>query len=311
MNKSKFKIIGNIITIISLIFLSYRFIKADIDYSIVFQKLHILWFIGTCIAYTLLLSVISPYPWCQILNAICGSKIPYLSIQRVLAKANLMKYIPGNVFQFVGRNAIAVEYSLSHKMVALSTVIDTFINVVGVLVVCVLCYVQGLKAGIEQLNKYILPIYYIIAIVVFAVVMLGMVLLIYKEREKICKLITILISKKSIFAYIKSILVYIILSFSSGVIYWIVLFKIVEANVSIDMFLKVVAGYLIAWFFGFIVPGAPGGIGIRETVITILLGTIINSNDVMLAIVIYRIVNIIGDVGYWVISSVVSKVKPH
>ncbi|NJN76632.1 MAG: UPF0104 family protein [Synechococcaceae cyanobacterium RL_1_2] len=55
------------------------------------------------------------------------------------------------------------------------------------------------------------------------------------------------------------------------------------------------AGYSIAWVLGLIVPGAPGGLGVFEATIMILLGNTINAALLISAIAIFRIVNTIAE----------------
>ena len=42
-------------------------------------------------------------------------------------------------------------------------------------------------------------------------------------------------------------------------------------------------------------PGAPGGIGIREASLTLMLNSFSNVESILFGIVIYRIVNVFGD----------------
>ena len=49
--------------------------------------------------------------------------------------------------------------------------------------------------------------------------------------------------------------------------------------------------YLLSWLLGFLMPGVPGGVNICETATT----RFIQEDIVLLAIVIFRFVNILGD----------------
>ena len=42
----------------------------------------------------------------------------------VFTRSNLYKYVPGNVFQYVGRNKLAEDAQVSHVDVACATVLD-------------------------------------------------------------------------------------------------------------------------------------------------------------------------------------------
>ena len=57
----------------------------------------------------------------------------------------------------------------------------------------------------------------------------------------------------------------------------------------------IVSGYVIAWVLGFVIPGASGGIGVRELVITLLLGSVVGAEMVLTLSVIHRLITILGD----------------
>jgi uncharacterized membrane protein YbhN (UPF0104 family) len=70
----------------------------------------------------------------------------------------------------------------------------------------------------------------------------------------------------------------------------------VSSTLSItDHWPMLIAGYSFAWVLGLIVPGAPGGLGVFEATIMILLGTTINPALLISTIAIFRIVNTIAE----------------
>jgi uncharacterized membrane protein YbhN (UPF0104 family) len=57
----------------------------------------------------------------------------------------------------------------------------------------------------------------------------------------------------------------------------------------------VIAACAAAWVAGFIIPGAPGGLGIRETVLALLLSPQYGSDTALVAALLYRGVTLSGD----------------
>lgn len=55
-----------------------------------------------------------------------------------------------------------------------------------------------------------------------------------------------------------------------------------------------VAGVL-AWLVGYATPGAPGGLGPREAALVFLLSSVITSNELIIAVALFRLVTIAGD----------------
>ena len=81
-------------------------------------------------------------------------------------------------------------------------------------------------------------------------------------------------------------------------------------GMSLPFILLIISGYIIAWVLGFIVPGAPGGIGVRELVITLLLGSVVGESMVVTLSVTHRLITIIGDfMAYLVRFLIQPKVK--
>jgi uncharacterized membrane protein YbhN (UPF0104 family) len=66
--------------------------------------------------------------------------------------------------------------------------------------------------------------------------------------------------------------------------------------------LAIVPAYALAWLSGYAVPGASGGLGIREATLVLLLGDSPESVFVALGM---RVVTTIGEVLWFVVSSLV------
>ena len=63
----------------------------------------------------------------------------------------------------------------------------------------------------------------------------------------------------------------------------------------------IITYYMLAWVLGFIVPGAPGGIGVREAILVLLLSPVIGDTVTLSAALIHRLISIIGDfTGYMI-----------
>ena len=60
----------------------------------------------------------------------------------------------------------------------------------------------------------------------------------------------------------------------------------------------IIGAFILSWLAGYITPGAPGGIGIRELLMTaIVAGSgIADVDSITTASAVYRVINILGDV---------------
>lgn len=61
--------------------------------------------------------------------------------------------------------------------------------------------------------------------------------------------------------------------------------------------------YVIAWLAGLLTPGAPAGVGVRELVLLYLLNGAMSGSEIVTAVVLGRIVTVLGDLGYFAAAS--------
>lgn len=293
--KKVIKWIGNICVIIAVILIIKRLYEYDIDYSILTEPKSIAILVGLSIVYGVFV-VASSYPWKRIVEILTSEKIKFSDASAVAVKANLMKYLPGNVFQYVGKNELAVAKNLHHLDVASATIIDTVTNLIAVALIVVIFYANGLK---KWINYYGIKTFKVLGIAT----LLGIILLlaIWLFRKKIMKYLQSyrrLLKRESIITILKNIAFYIFNNVCMSILYLCILKYIIgmdmQGNVSI-----IIGAFILSWFLGFIIPGAPGGIGIREAALTLLLGEWMNTDSVLLGIVLYRLVSTAGDIfGY-------------
>ena len=300
MKNKVFKYIGNILMILSLAFIIYKLATMDIDYHILLDPRTLVWLVILSGLYALHIALL-PISWKNIIYMITGKNLPLISVQKTFCKANLMKYIPGNIFQYVGRNEIAIEYDLSHKKVALTTVLDIGANVLGVLIISLVGYMSGWQSWLDN-NRQNVSLIIKIALIVLAVfVILGILLRKHLIRfwKKICSYFTI----RNFKIYLKCVLIYMFFAVYTGLIYVVILQQILNMPISYRDFPILVGAYLLSWLLGFLMPGAPGGIGIREAALTLFLAGRYDIDGVLLGIIIYRLINTIGDfVGFFGVS---------
>jgi len=81
-------------------------------------------------------------------------------------------------------------------------------------------------------------------------------------------------------------------------------------SISSSSLLSFCAAYIVAWLAGFVTPGAPAGVGVRELVLLFLLQGMINESDLLLAVVLGRLVTVLGDFLFFLLAYFSPKV-PH
>ena len=100
--------------------------------------------------------------------------------------------------------------------------------------------------------------------------------------------------KKFVWTVFLAVIEYAVVLVSLGLI-MVALYAYMGGKVTWDNGSLIVSGYVIAWVLGFVIPGASGGIGVRELVITLLLGSVVGAEMVLTLSVIHRLITILGD----------------
>ena len=72
----------------------------------------------------------------------------------------------------------------------------------------------------------------------------------------------------------------------------------------------VCGAYVLAWLAGLVTPGAPAGVGVRETVLLLLLNAQFAPSDLLVAVVLGRVVTAAGDLLFY-LYALTLKTNPH
>lgn len=279
-------IIGNALTVSALGLIIYRLVHADIDYSVLLSKKNILLTAGLVLAYAFSLLMVS-WSWLRVMHSLSYRQVRFRDAQKTFCKSNLMKYIPGNIMQYIGRNEIAVQLSLDHRKIAFSTILDIVANLIGIGLVSVACYGNGFSLLVQHYSIH-LPLLIAICSVLLAVLLIVCFLCRRRIKEAM--------SKVKWREYFPCFAVYALYGFWTGGIYIIILRYIIGVELAGGFFFTVTGAFLLSWLIGFVTPGAPAGVGIREVMIVVFLNGILLEKQILLGIIIYRIVNTLGDV---------------
>ncbi len=90
--------------------------------------------------------------------------------------------------------------------------------------------------------------------------------------------------------------IYAIYFISAGIVLVVTLSLIFNLRFSQMEMLEIIGYYLISYFIGYITPGAPGGIGIRETILILLLSLVVPVDYATMVALIHRVITIISDI---------------
>ncbi len=289
--KNIIKILGKVIMLISFIFIFKRvYDNRTIIKDVMTIKVAIISLLCACL-YGLFIWISSRL-YAKLLGSITDKQLSDSDISSAYIKANLYKYLPGNVMHLIGRNQIAIDNDISHTDVAFATVYEMFLSCLGSLSVSVLFsfdfVVRWLKDNLGFVKM-------IIVLVIILLLLIG-IGYIFKDKIKgFGSNIKNIINRNGIRI---SLIIYIYYFFNQAIggLAFIYILKAMGANIPYNMLLPIAGVYSFAWFIGFVTPGAPGGIGIRETMLTLLLQNTIAPGIIATGVILNRLITILGDI---------------
>lgn len=246
--------------------------------------------------------LLSSYGFTKILGGLSEKPLDSVNIRLAYCKSNLYKYLPGNIMHFVGRNKIAADEDIPHSEVIMATLAEIILTIITA---CIIVLILSFSYFIDWFkNVGVSKTLFIIAFAAIAVVIV-LAVIFRKKIGEFIKKYKVLYSKKMLGILGISSLVYIfnfLLSASMSAL-------LIEKLCHTDMFFTVTGLSVMAWLVGFITPGAPGGIGIREAVMTMFLSSSASEENLLAAVLFYRIICIFGDVLAFVMSALHYKIK--
>lgn len=237
----------------------------------------------------------SSWAWGRLLRSI-GVPFPTLELNAILGTSQIAKYVPGNVGQHLGRLAIAVERGVPASAVLLTLLAETLLAVAAALVVGVLALAiagrgpaavtVGHPKGIAFLALFL------------AVLLAGLLPAVRRSLVRQRWLAPYLAAARPAEAGARRALGVAFLCYLvNHVVVGLGLCGIAFAagQLSPSTVFLFVGAFALSWVAGFVVPGAPAGLGVREGVLAALLAPPLEGGAALRIIVAFRVATTLGD----------------
>ncbi|WP_333849237.1 hypothetical protein [Leclercia sp.] len=196
---------------------------------------------------------------------------------RIYGMTQLAKYVPGNIFQFAGRQILAMSYGFSGKAIAKTTFLELLLLIVTGAVFIL----------------WMLPLLYPAFNIYYSLLLFAIVAL----------LITYGLQQQGKGNLIKVIARYFSFLLVSGGVFVSVLYIVSDDwLLNPALTLPLIGAYVIAWLAGLVTPGSPAGVGVREFILILLLRPFFAEIDIVIAVVLSRITTVVGDCFFYIYS---------
>lgn len=303
--KNILNIIGYIIVVLSFLYIINSFRKLDIN--LLKENINFFWIPWITIliivyAVTVFLYSLS---WKYIIEIFSEVKLSIRFISSIYLKANVAKYLPGNVFHFAGRHMLVRKKGVKDKDLVFSNIMEIICLLIFSGIIIFIGFVSGIITIPEIIKEKINLYFLIIAGIVFLILVIGYI--IYMKIKKKTINWKLFVKKKSILNILKITLLYFFIFIILGLVLYSVTLIVLNIDLNINDIIFVICSFSLAWVLGYIVPGAPGGLGIREAVIIIMLSSKFTETGALLSSVILRGITILGDVLGFFIGNILNE----
>jgi len=195
--------------------------------------------------------------------------------------SQLGKYLPGNVAHFAARHVLSRRHGVSHRALVAATLLEALLLVAAAGSLAILVVQPMISGGLEPMleSAWLVPVAAALALAFGLAVArgkgwldaeLGLPRLVLELSLAFCLALIFFLASSGCFM---------MMSNSLGGSEWLPLVPWVAA----------------AWLLGFLVPGAPGGLGIREFVLVLGLTPLTGEAQAALDALMFRVVTISGD----------------
>jgi len=205
------------------------------------------------------------------------------SLAIIYFKSQLLKYLPGNFFHFAYRHKESVDLGLTHKQVMKATILESTGLILAAFFMAHLSLFHS-SYDLQWLSKINFPLSLLL--------ILDVLVLIVAIRWM-----------KWRFFYTK-LVCYLAYFLGMGIILKILIWA---WGFNPQPVLLMTTCYALSWLAGYLLPGAPGGIGVREAVFVAVSGPALLESEALVLISIIRLVSLTYEIILYFLASKISQ----
>ena len=301
--KNIFYIFGLVVCIISFIFYTEHLwnLKDEIFDIPLTSSLLIIFILSLLVV--IFINILGGYFWYRLILE-QGLNVNHKSVIAVYMVSQFGKYMPGNIGQFIGRPIFASYINIPID-ISISTIFLEFFWTISVIVILSLSYLLFFYEG-QIINDIIRFNTFTFVFSGLALLSLPLVILLFINHVLPKFVKSYSFSQKLIYPKIPQALLYLLLILISSCLAGFIVnlqakhfFGILDTNI-----IELICLFSFIWFIGFILPGAPGGLGVREALFVLLLSPSWGMTAAVGVGFLFRVTTVVGDIlllffGFW------------
>ena len=215
------------------------------------------------VMFAIFLLVFRALTWRQILVGF-GHRLPVAPAVRIWSISELARYLPGSIWQVVGRVYLIKPYGVRGSVCSTSQILEIFIFLLANVLVAVTCLLYlGVRKDVDGSARVWL--YAALALVPALLVVLHPKVFYGAAGKVLARLGKPPIAQRLSGKHFVGLLLWAVLGLLwQGVAVWVVTGDML--NLPLNKWWVVAGAYCLAWIAGFFAFWAPGGLGVREVV---------------------------------------------
>jgi hypothetical protein len=221
---------------------------------------------------------------------------------RVYARSGIAKYLPGNIFHLVGRQLLGRVLGVSQARLAVATAAEIALSVLSVWLVAAAVF-AALPGPISRGLSLLALVLGMLAAIAFVAPNL-LRWMVPRTAPVIDRVVGDATGPEFAVALVLNLAIFLSLALIAGSV-----FRALTGEVLPLM--QVGAVYLSAWLAGYIVPGASGGLGVREAALLVLMDGAAGQPAVLAFALAMRVQSILGDLFFFAASYALPRGGPE
>ena len=269
---------------------------------------------AACAALTLLYALLIPTTaaaWQWLLGTM-GQPIDYRGALGILAVTQFGKYLPGNVAQHIGRAALAHRQGVAMPVALFSMAYEMLLTLVACAHLGALTFLWAPPAALAawKITHWRLPLIVLITFTAVAALVAAprLAVMLSRRRGGSSETLPRLHLDASTIAGCYGI--YVVNFLIVGIGLWLVACGLTKQGATPGIFF-LTGAFAGSWILGFMAPGSPAGLGIREALLSAWLSGSMSASQIVVLVVALRIATSLGDLLNFLIGGMLLRRIPR
>jgi hypothetical protein len=249
--------------------------------------------------------------WGNIVECLSGKSLNFTELAHLYSKSNLAKYLPGNVMHYVSRSILAQKYQIPLQTTALASILDALICVISAFLFVLFTLHQEFFTFIELMINFAKGWIWIAGIIFVAALLLSCGLFWKIRASGVLRMEKHHAAQLGRAVFRNCILYLGHYLFISCIFYFLLV--IIDSNdvhsllAQVHIFGKISGFFMLGWLAGYLVPGASGGIGVREAMFLFLLSPFYSQGTILASAFLLRLLGTLAEIIAYMLSVLLRK----